>query len=144
VTLPLSRRAILAAPALSLASADRGPVMRWDPQPGARIQEPDSGALQIGGGDFSMATWVNAGDEGGDILSKFGPVSRRGFNLSVVTNTGVNCAQSNWRHIHFGIDNGQVSQPWTDCGRPRPLELRRCSGCLGRRPGVAVLRQRRG
>ena len=58
-----------------------------------------------------MAAWVNAGDEGGDILSKFDPASRRGFNFSVVTNTGVNCAQSNWRHIHFGIDDGRVSQP---------------------------------
>jgi hypothetical protein len=116
--LPLSRRAILAAPALSLSGAERGPVRCWDPQPGARIQEPDSRALHIGGGDFSLAAWVNAEDEGGDILSKFDQASRRGFNFSVVTNTGVNCAQSNWRHIHFGIDNGQVSQPWTDCGRP--------------------------
>lgn len=111
----LSRRAMLLAPALSLPGASREPLRRWEPNPGALIEE--AGA-NLGAGDFSISAWVNAADEGGDILSMYDPAARRGFNFSVVTSTGSNCAQPNWRHVHFGIDNGRISQPWTDCGRP--------------------------
>lgn len=109
----LSRRALLAAPAVAIAGGE--PLRRWDPKHGALAEEP---GVALGTGDFSISAWVNSGDEGGVILSMYDPSARRGFNFSVVTATGSNCAQPNWRNVHFGIDNGRVTEPWTDRGRP--------------------------
>ncbi len=111
----LPRRSLLVAGALTPAGAASGPLKRWNPSGGALIQES---APPLGAGDFSISAWVNPGDEGGDILSMFDPDARRGLNFAIATHTGVNCAQANWRHVQFGIDNGRICQPWTDCGRP--------------------------
>lgn len=111
----LSRRALLAATTFPLAAAAGKPLKRWDPTPGALIEEPPG---NLGSKDLTIGARVNAGDEGGDILSMYDPASRRGFNFGVVTSAGSNCAQPNWRNVHFGIDNGRITQPWTDCGRP--------------------------
>src|SRR5262249_55954532 len=54
----------------------------------------------------------------GDILSKYDPDRRRGFNLGLMNYAGVTNTQSNYRHLQFGIDNGRIETPWTDCGRP--------------------------
>ena len=80
-------------------------------------------ALRLGTGDFSVAVWIQTNGEDrdviGDILCKFDPVARRGFGLSVVTNTGVtSTAQANYRNLHFGVDQGQSDANWTDEGRP--------------------------
>jgi hypothetical protein len=71
--------------------------------------------------DFSISLWIETesqSDVVGDLLSKYDSESRRGWTLSVVTNSGVtSTTQPNYRHLQFGIDNGDSSS-WTDCGRP--------------------------
>ena len=78
-------------------------------------------ALDWGKDDFSLSMWIETeaqNDVIGDLLSKYDSATRRGWTLSVVTNSGVTSAsQANYRHLHFGIDNGTTGS-WTDCGRP--------------------------
>lgn len=77
--------------------------------------------LQLGTGEFSLVLWVHTeevlDDALGDLLSKFDPVKRRGLNFSIQNYAGVTSSQSNYRHVHFGIDNGQSEGQWTDHGR---------------------------
>ncbi len=53
----------------------------------------------------------------GDLLTKFDPAARRGFNLSIKHHAGVTGSQANYRNLQFGIDNAQLSE-WTLNGRP--------------------------
>jgi Concanavalin A-like lectin/glucanases superfamily len=100
-------------------------------QPGAAVFDGRSAFLEVdthpalepGGRDFSVAAWVHARGERvdvvGDLVAKFDGESRRGFQLSVLTNTGVtSTTQPNYRNLHFGIDSGRLAPRWTDCGRP--------------------------
>jgi len=80
--------------------------------------------LSFGKKNFTISCWIHTeesakgGDVIGDIVSCFDPAGMRGFNLSVVTNGGVTrTAQANYRHLHFGIDQGR-SHGLEDCGRP--------------------------
>ena len=78
--------------------------------------------LDPGTGPFSISAWVHT-DESlddvlGDVMSKFDPSRRTGFQLSIKNNVGVTNTSSNYRHVHFGIDNGRVETSWTDHGRP--------------------------
>ncbi len=77
--------------------------------------------LQLGTGEFSLALWVHTqeqlDDVLGDLLSKYDGTSRRGFNFSIQNYAGVTASQSNYRHVHFGIDNGRSEGQWTDHGR---------------------------
>jgi hypothetical protein len=77
--------------------------------------------LDWGNDDFSISLWIETESQSdviGDLLSKYDSESRRGWTLSVVTNSGVtSTTQPNYRHLQFGIDNGD-SGSWTDCGRP--------------------------
>ena len=76
--------------------------------------------LSIGTGDFSCAGWIHTEETEvvGDIISQFDPETRQGWQISVLTHTGMtSTAQSNYRNLHFGIDNGHLGS-WTDCGRP--------------------------
>ena len=76
--------------------------------------------LSLGTGDFSCAGWIHTEETEvvGDILSQFDPETRQGWQVSVLTNTGMtSTAQSNYRNLHFGIDNGHLGA-WKDCGRP--------------------------
>ena len=87
------------------------------------LEVPDHPGLRLGTGDFSIAVRLHTeerrGDVVGDIVSKFDPGTRCGFSLGVVTNGGVTTtAQSNYRQVHFGMDQGQLDPDWTDCGRP--------------------------
>ncbi|MHB0998102.1 MAG: LamG domain-containing protein [Armatimonadota bacterium] len=88
----------------------------------ACIEIPASKSIDLGDGDFTMSAWVNTekdlDDLIGDIASKYDPVSRKGFNFSILTNSGVVSAQPNYRALHFGIDNTRIDPQWTDCGRP--------------------------
>ncbi|MSR80307.1 MAG: LamG domain-containing protein [Gemmataceae bacterium] len=80
-----------------------------------------SKAPRLGTGDFSLNMWLenkeNAAHNPGDLISQFDPVMRRGFHLTLKSNTGTTTSQANWRHLQFGIDNNQ-SSGWIDCGRP--------------------------
>lgn len=86
------------------------------------VEVADSKSLDFGSGDFSIAVWVhtekNMSDVVGDILSKYDPAARRGFNLNIVSLAGVTSTHANERNLHFGIDNGRIDPEWTDCGRP--------------------------
>jgi hypothetical protein len=88
---------------------------------GALLEVADTPALNFGIGDFSVAAWANLDqtpdDALGDIVSKYDPVARRGFHVSVLNLTGVTSSHSNYRTLHFGIDNAR-EPAWADCGRP--------------------------
>lgn len=88
---------------------------------GAYIEVPDAPDLRLGAGDFTIAaqfqTPGDVTDVLGDLVSKFDPVKRRGFNLTLVHNTSGYNSQSNNRHLFFGIDDGTAGK-WVDCGRP--------------------------
>lgn len=85
------------------------------------VEVADSASLDLGEKDFSMAMWVNTAaeldDVLGDLVSKYDPVSRRGVNFSIQNYAGVTSSQSNYRHLHFGIDNGASVGKWTDHGQ---------------------------
>ncbi len=89
---------------------------------GGRITVPHGESLALGAADFSLAAWVNVNrvttDVPGDILSKFCPETRRGFNFGIQSAAGVGSSQANWRNVFFGVDNGQVEPVWTNHGRP--------------------------
>lgn len=78
-------------------------------------------AIRIGTGDFTVTAWIQLNgkstDVPGDILGKFDPTSRKGFNLLVQNYAGVTSSQSNWGNMLFGIDWG-TEPTWTDRGRP--------------------------
>lgn len=88
---------------------------------GSYIEVPDAPALHCANGDFTITANV-ATDKGiddcfGDILSKFEPAQRKGFNLTLVSNTSGYNSQSDERQLFFGLDNATTGS-WTDCGRP--------------------------
>ena len=88
------------------------------------IEVLPSPSLRLSAGDFTIAAWVRIPDEAehddvfGDILSRFDPATRRGFNFRISHNAGVTTSQANTRTVHFGIDNGQLELQWTDHGQP--------------------------
>ncbi len=86
------------------------------------IEVPDSPSLRFGTGDVSISAWVKTeaelDDVLGDIVSKYDPSLRKGLNLNIKNHAGVTSSQSNYRNLHFGIDNDQIDAEWTDCGRP--------------------------
>lgn len=88
---------------------------------GSHVEVTNSKSLQLAASEFSIALWVNTANELedvlGDLLSKYDPVSRRGFNFSIQNYAGVTSSQSNYRHLHFGVDNGSAVGQWTDHGR---------------------------
>lgn len=87
----------------------------------SQIQIPDAPALRFGAKDFSISLWLYTDkehtDSPGDLVTKFDPVRRQGFNLSLAASNGGYNSTGNARHVQFGIDAGTTGQ-WTDCGRP--------------------------
>ncbi len=47
----------------------------------------------------------------GDVISCYDSHARTGFNLTLMNYAGVTSAQSNWRNLLFGIDDGQNDSP---------------------------------
>lgn len=86
------------------------------------IEIPESRTLDTGSGNFSIAARVyteeKLTDVLGDIISKYDPVSRRGFNFTLMNFAGTPSSQSNFRNVLFGIDDARSDTGWTDCGRP--------------------------
>jgi len=78
-------------------------------------------SLDLGGGDFTISASVHTDesldDLPGDILCKYDLDTRNGFNFSLLSNSGVTAAQSNFKHLHFGMDAG-IDSGWIDRGRP--------------------------
>lgn len=87
----------------------------------SHIEVPNSKSLQLGQKEFTIALKIHTEEELddalGDLLSKYDPQSRRGFNFSIQNNAGVTSSQANYRHLHFGIDNGSDAGEWSDHGR---------------------------
>lgn len=80
-------------------------------------------SLKLGTGDFSVSLWVHTEDALddvlGDLVTKYDPVTRTGFGLSLIHHAGVTGSQANYRNLHFGIDDGMTStKDWRDEGRP--------------------------
>ena len=88
----------------------------------SRLDVNDDDRLNFGDGEFSIAAWVHTDSELddaiGDLLNKYDPAARRGFNLSIKHHAGVTGSQSNYRHLEFGIDDGKQEDEWRDEGRP--------------------------
>lgn len=86
------------------------------------LEIPHRQSLALGTGDFTISLWLNTAakmdDNVGDLITKYDPVTRKGFNLSLVNHAGVVGSQANYRNIQFGIDNGKQSAEWRDEGRP--------------------------
>ena len=105
------------------ADCPGGRAARFDGA-GAHLEVPMKAGMGLADGDFTLAAWIRTpegrdlGRALGDIASKYRPLDRRGFNLSIMNYPGVVYSQPNWRNLHFGIDNGRVEEDWTDCGRP--------------------------
>jgi len=85
------------------------------------VEVPDDAFLHLGEGEFSIAAWVHTDakldDALGDILTKYDPESRTGFNISILNLHGVVSSQPNYRNLFFGVDAG-LAPKWADCGRP--------------------------
>ena len=85
------------------------------------VEIPNSASLQFGTHEFSISLWVHTeeelGDVLGDLLSKYDPDIRKGFNFSIQNYAGVTSSQSNYRHVHFGMDNGADAAEWIDHGQ---------------------------
>ncbi len=89
---------------------------------GAYIEVPDDPRFDVGASDFTIAVAIHTDavldDTLGDLLTKFDPASRKGLNLSIMNYHGVVDAQSNYRNLFVGLDDGAEPKPWVDCGRP--------------------------
>jgi hypothetical protein len=66
-----------------------------------------------------MKVLMDIDDVIGDVISKYDPVLRKGFSLTIKSSSGVYNSQGDDCQIHFGIDNAKISD-WQDCGRPSP------------------------
>lgn len=88
---------------------------------GAYWEVPAAAVPKIGKGDFSLALRIDSprrsSDLPGDLICRYDPQRKRGFQLALKTNAGVTFTQANRRHLQFGIDDDHASS-WTDCGRP--------------------------
>ena len=88
---------------------------------GAHVLVPPSAGLDLGSGDFTLTVQIHTDevldDVPGDIVTRYNPGTRTGFQFSLLNNAGVTAAQANYRHLHFGIDAGSEGA-WADCGRP--------------------------
>lgn len=100
---------------------DLGAEAKFDGR-SAYVEVPHTESLAFGTGSFAIAMWVSTerelDDVVGDIIGKFHPESRKGFNLNIKNHAGVTSSQTNYRNLHFGIDNAKIDPQWTDCGRP--------------------------
>lgn len=87
----------------------------------SHIRVQDNKSLRLGGRDFSISAWVRCTMPMrgvlGDLLCKFDPQQRCGFNLNVAGSAPAYNGMSDSRHVHFGIDDGYLSG-WEDCGHP--------------------------
>lgn len=86
------------------------------------MEVPAAKCFRPGNKPFTLSVRIHTDgkldDVLGDILACYDPAARKGFLLSLMNYAGVTSAQSNWRNLHFGIDDGRIDPEWTDCGRP--------------------------
>lgn len=77
--------------------------------------------FQFGMENFTWSFWLQSQEEfssiGGDIISKFDPTTRTGFQIYHGSSSPSYCGMSDDQHLHFAVDDG-YSQPWESCGAP--------------------------
>ena len=99
----------------SASSAQFNGVDSW-------LELPADAVPDISKAPFTISAWVNTPerlqDVIGDVLSWYNLKTRTGLNLSIMNYAGITNAQSNHRHVFFGIDDGQEISGWKNCGRP--------------------------
>jgi hypothetical protein len=80
------------------------------------VSVADANSLDFGSGSFSVSAWVYTdaalSDVVGDVVSKFDPVAKKGFNFNVLSNTGG--PQSNYRNTQFGINDNKQDTAWAE------------------------------
>lgn len=85
------------------------------------LELPISSLPKLGAEPLTITAWVHSDTSEraipGDMISGFDPQLRRGFHLGIKSAGGATFSQSSYRHLQFGIDDGQCG-PWLDCGRP--------------------------
>jgi hypothetical protein len=85
------------------------------------VEVPPGPGLRLGTRDFSLAAWVHADDTAedvpGDLVARFDPATRRGFNWGLKSGAGAVNSQANDRNLYFGLDAG-TEPAWSDRGRP--------------------------
>lgn len=103
----------------NLATPDGKAAALFDGE-SAWIEVPATRQLQLGENDFSISVWVYTdaimNDFPGDIISQYDLKKRKGFHLSLKSNTSPT-SLSSYKQLIFGIDDAQ-SMPWIDEGRP--------------------------
>jgi len=111
VDLDLSAEGPGGGPGTAAEFNGRSSVIEVDPHP----------SLRFGRGGFSISAWVYTESGGadvlGDLVTCFDGDHRKGFHLTLCTNSGITCT-ANRQNLHFGIDDGRIDPEWTDCGRP--------------------------
>lgn len=89
----------------------------------AVIEVPHAEALNLGERNFSLALRVKCEtpmtNTLGDLVSKFDPDNRRGLNFHIAGSAPSYNGMCDTRHVHFGIDDGYLSE-WDDRGKPWP------------------------
>jgi hypothetical protein len=97
------------------------------------IEIPHHSSLDLSAGEFSVSLHVHTAadldDALGDLINKFDPAARRGFNLSIKHHAGVTGSQSNYRNLQFGIDQGRQDAEWKDGRSAGELDLCAFHGC---------------
>ncbi len=88
----------------------------------AWLEVQDHPLLNMGTDDFSIVGWYFVSKQGndlpGDLISKYDPETRTGFQIGIQHSPGITTSQSNTRNLFFGINSGKPDQGWKDCGRP--------------------------
>ncbi len=85
------------------------------------VQLPANAGNSLGNDPFSIAVWVHTdGDSSGlvgDLVSQYDPSRRIGFQLGIHDHLGVTTGQPNRRQLHFGMDQAQMEEQFTDHGQ---------------------------
>lgn len=85
------------------------------------LELPAAMAPALGARDFTVSLWVHTDveldDVIGDLIHQYDEASRTGWQISIQNAAGVTSSQSNYRQVHFGIDQGHLESAWTDHGQ---------------------------
>jgi hypothetical protein len=86
------------------------------------LELPTDDVPNLWSNEFTISTWIHTEkrlqDVIGDVLSCYDLTTRTGVNLSIMNYAGITNAQSNYRNVFFGLDDGSDLPDWKDCGRP--------------------------